>query len=207
MFPIMLGASLTFGAALLAAVLFTDGALVALRTAAQAIGWLLVLATLVGLAGLRRASPDRVGAVSVALCSGLAVLYMSYFLEWSELPRPAMRHAAAETSQRPFSQKELYPAASMTLAAVQATRPAEDRASAKTAAPRSRLKTATLPAALAAHPCSALTGVELLQCDRCADTVGFAWVACAEKVRLEFCDSEVGEERICPSPIPSSYPG
>jgi len=183
MFPIMLGASLTFGAALLAAALFTDGALVALRTAAQTIGWLLVLAALIGLAGLRRASPDRVGAVSVALCSGLAALYMSYFLEWS------------------------YPGASATLASVQVTPPAEEPVSAKTAAPRSRLKTAALPAAPTAHRCSAFTGLESLQCDRCADKVGFAWVSCVEKVRLEYCDSEAGEELTCPSPIPSSHPG
>jgi len=54
MFLILLGGSLTFGAALLATVIFTDGALVALRTAAEIIGWLLLLATVAGLVGMRR---------------------------------------------------------------------------------------------------------------------------------------------------------
>ena len=40
MFLILLGGSLTFGAALLATVIYTDGALVALRSAAEMIGWL-----------------------------------------------------------------------------------------------------------------------------------------------------------------------
>ena len=40
MFLILLGGSLTFGAALLAAVIYTEGALVALRSAAEMIGWL-----------------------------------------------------------------------------------------------------------------------------------------------------------------------
>jgi hypothetical protein len=59
MFLIILGASLTFGAGLLATVI--------------------VLATLAGLMGLRRASLGPIFAASVTLCSGLAVLYMSYF--------------------------------------------------------------------------------------------------------------------------------
>ncbi len=97
MFLILLGGSLTFGAALLATVIYTDGALVALRTAAEIIGWLLLLATVAGLVGMRRASPGPLCAASVTLCSGLAALYMSYFFEWHEVPRAPMRLAAAES--------------------------------------------------------------------------------------------------------------
>ena len=95
MFLILLGASLTFGAGLLATVIYTEGALLTLRTAAQFIGWLFVLATLAGLMGMRRASFGPICAASVTLCSGLAVLYMSYFFEWNERPSPVIRHAAA----------------------------------------------------------------------------------------------------------------
>ena len=73
MFLLFLSASLTFGAALLVTVSFTEGALLALRSAAEIIGWLFVLATVAGLAGLRHASVGRICATGVTLCSGLAV--------------------------------------------------------------------------------------------------------------------------------------
>lgn len=206
MFVIMLGAALTFGAALFAAVIFTDGALVALRTAAQVIGWLFVLATLAGVAGLRRASPGQVCAMSVALCSGLAALYMSHFLDWSELPRAAIRHTVAEAS----SPKHIDLSSSLTLASVQAPGPAERRAPMKTPAPQTPPRTAVAPVAPApvADPCAALTtGVESLQCRRCADKTGLAGVMCRETVRLEYCNSEAGNEEICPTPFPLSHPG
>jgi hypothetical protein len=76
MFLILLGASLTFGAGLLATAIYTEGALLALRT-------------------MRRASFGPICAASVTSCSGVAVLYMSYFFEWNEQPFPAIRHAAA----------------------------------------------------------------------------------------------------------------
>jgi hypothetical protein len=203
MLVIMLGASLTFGAALFAAVIFTDGALLALRTAAQVIGWLFILATLAGVAGLRRASGGQVCAMSVALCSGLAALYMSYFLEWSELPRAANRHAVSEAS----SPKHIDLGASLNLASVQVPRPAERQPPVTMPAPRTATRTAALPAAPVAHPCSALTAVESLQCRRCADRTGLAWVTCREAVRLEYCNSEAGDEEICPTPFPLSHPG
>ena len=206
MFLIILGASLTLGTALLAVVSFTEGALVASRTAAQVIGWLFVIASLVGLAGLRRASPGQICAVGVTLCSGFAVLYMSYFFEWNQVPRAAIRQAAAETPAHVF-RKGIDLDANLTLASLKLIRPAEDRMSAQAPAPRNPLRTAALPAAPSSHPCSALIGVESLQCDRCAGKAGLAWLACRETVRLEFCDSEAGDERTCPSPIPLSHPG
>jgi hypothetical protein len=55
--------------------------------------------------------------------------------------------------------------------------------------------------------CTTLSGVESLQCNRCSGKLGFARLTCQESVRLEYCESELGDERTCPSPIPQSYPG
>jgi hypothetical protein len=198
MFLIILGASLTLGTALLAVVSFTEGALVTSRTAAQVIGWLFVIAALVGLAGLRRARRGETCAVGVTLCSGLVVLYMSYFFEWNALPHAPIGHAAAEAlSAQTVAYKVIGPV----------VRPAEVQEPAKAPAPRRTLVAVALPVSPMADACSALTGVESLQCDRCSDKAAFAWMACQERVRLEYCDSEVGDERTCPSPIPSSHPG
>ena len=200
MFLIILGGSLTFGAALLATVIYTEGALVALRTAAQVIGWLLIFATLAGFVGLRRASFGRIAAATVTLCSGVAVLYMSYFFEWNELPRAAIRHAVAETfyvRPMPVAYKVIQPV----------MRPAEAAPVVKDREPRRKLVAAVRPVMLAANACSTVSGVESLQCDRCSEKLGFAWVACQESVRLEYCETELGDERTCPSPIPESHPG
>ena len=179
MFLVLVGASLTVGSALLAAVMFSDGALLAPRTAAQVIGWLFIAATLAGLAGLRRASPDRMVAVAVTLCAGIALLYLSYFSDPREIA--------------PVASVPVMPAA-----ATPSPQPAQQRAA---------LRPKTVSAAPAAKPCSGLTGLESLQCDRCSDKTAFAWMTCQERVRLEFCESEVGEERSCPSAIPAAYPG
>lgn len=200
MFLILLGGSLTFGAALLATVIYTEGALLALRTAAQVIGWLLLFATLAGFVGLRRATFGRISAATVTLCSGVAVLYMSYFFEWNELPRAAIRHAAAETFDVrpvPVAYKVIEPV----------MHPAEVPAVVKVREARRQLVAAVRPVTLAANACSTVTGVESLQCDRCSEKLGFAWVACQESVRLEYCATELGDERTCPSPIPQSPPG
>lgn len=200
MFLILLGGSLTFGAALLATVIYTEGALLALRTAAQVIGWLFLFATLAGFVGLRRASFGRISAATITLCSGVAVLYMSYFFEWNDLPRATIRHATAETLHvRPV------PVAYQVIEPVM--RPAELPAVVNVPEPRRKLAASVRPVMLAANACSAVTGVESLQCDRCSDKLGFAWVACQESVRLEYCETELGDERTCPSPIPESHPG
>ncbi len=196
MFLILLGASLTFGAGLLATAIYTEGALLALRTASEFIGWLFVLATLAGLMSMRRASFGAVFAASVTLCSGLAVLYMSYFFEWNERPSAVIGHAAAaETfSVRPvaYTYKVIEPV----------MRPTEVRE-----APRRKIVAAAQPVSLVKDACSALTGVESLQCNRCAEKLGLSWVMCQESVRLEYCASEAGDEQTCPSPIPHSHPG
>ena len=196
MFLILLGASLTFGAGLLATAIYTEGALLALRTAAEFIGWLFVLATLAGLMSMRRASFGAICAASVTLCSGLAVLYMSYFFEWNERPSPVIGHAAAAET---FS---LRPVAYTYKAIEPVMRPTEVRQT-----PRRKTAAAAQPVSLATDACSALTGVESLQCNRCSEQLGFSWVMCQERVRLEYCASEAGDERTCPSPIPQSHPG
>ena len=179
MFLVLVGASLTVGSALLAAVMFTDGVYLGPRTAAQIIGWLFIAATLAGLAGLRRASPDRMVAVAVTLCAGIALLYLTYFSD----------------------SREIAPAASVpVMPAAEAPRP-------EPAPQHAALQPKTIVAAPAADACSGLTGLESLQCDRCSDKTAFAWINCQEQVRLEFCESDVGEERSCPSPIPAAYPG
>ena len=207
MFLFLLGASLTFSAALLATVVFSDGALVALRTAAEIIGWLLLLATVVGVAGLRRANPGRMCAASVTLCSGLAVLYMSYFFEWKEPPRPETRHhfvAAESASIRPvaYTYKTIEPLARPSVFAL----PAEAEKIVKA----SKLEPVASTRAALGGPsdtCSTLTGVESLQCSRCSEERTFSWLMCQERVRLDYCNSEAGDERTCPSPIPQSHPG
>lgn len=204
MFLILLGGSLTFGAALLATVIYTEGALLALRTAAQLIGWLFLFATLAGFVGLRRASFGRLSAATVTLCSGVAVLYMSYFFEWNELPRAAIRHAVAET----FHVRAVPVAYTVIEPLVQQpVQQPEIQAAVKAPEPRRKLVAAAQPVVLAANACSAVSGVESLQCDRCSDKLGFAWMACHESVRLQYCETELGDEPTCPSPIPASYPG
>ena len=196
MFLILLGASLTFGAGLLATAIYTEGALLALRTAAEFIGWLFVLATLAGLMNLRRAKPGPICAASVTLCSGLALLYMSYFFEWNERPSVAIGHAAAAET---FS---LQPVAYTYKVIEPVMRPAGVKT-----APRRKIVAAAQPVSLVTDACSALTGVEALQCNRCAEKLGLSWVMCQESVRLEYCAGEAGDERTCPSPIPQSHPG
>jgi hypothetical protein len=203
MFLTLLGASLTFGAGLLATAIYTEGALLALRTASEFIGWLFVLATLAGLLSMRRASFGPICAASVTLCSGVAVLYMSYFFDWNERPSPIIRHAAAaETfSLQPVAYQVIEPVMRKEVRA-----PDLPQAEAKPLAPRKVVASAQ-PVSLVTDACAALTGVESLQCNRCAEKLGLSWVMCQESVRLEYCASEAGDERTCPSPIPHSHPG
>jgi len=207
MFLLFLSASLTFGAALLVTVSFTEGALLALRSAAEIIGWLFVLATVAGLAGLRHASVGRICATGVTLCSGLAVLYMSYFFEWHELQRPVVRHAVPPALLvRPvaYTYKTIEP-----IAAPSALALPEAGKTAKPSAARAKPVAVTTRVTLrgVSDGCSTLGGVESLQCNRCSEKLGFARVTCHESVRLQYCETELGDERTCPSPIPQSYPG
>jgi len=193
MFPVALGGSLVFGAGLLAAASFSEGALVASRTAAQCIGWLFVMAAVVGLTSLRYSSFGKLGAAVVAFLCGLAVLYVAYF-EWGEIPDAPIRAAAAEAL--PAREPEYK----VTLASMQIVTPEPKRQKKET---RARIA----PSQAVVDPCSAVTGVESLQCKRCAEKLGVAWVVCRESARLEYCQGREGDERACPSAIPFSPPG
>jgi len=175
MFLTALAVSLALGAGLLAAASYSEGTLIALRTAAQGIGWLLVLAAVVGLTGRRRAGFGKLGAATVAFLSGLAVLYVAYF-EWGQVPDAPIRHAAAEILP---ARELVYKAPLASIASPQA----------------------------AADPCASLTGVDSLQCRRCAEKLGVAWIVCQESARLEYCQGRQDDEATCPSAIPFSPPG
>ena len=200
MFLILLGGSLTFGAALLATVIYTDGALVALRSAAEIIGWLLLLATVTGLVGMRRASPAPLCAASVTLCSGLAALYMSYFFEWHEVPRAPIRQAAAESfyvRAVPVAYKVIEPL----------MRPAEVAevvkllsrgASLQRQYGRSSWRPMRAPRSPAWSRCSATAA---------PTSSALPWSRATRACASSIAKPELGDERTCPSPIPASYPG
>ena len=196
MFLFMLGGSLVFGASLLAAASFSEGTLVAIRTAAQIIGWLFVLATVAGAIGLRRDALGQIGAATVTLVSGLAVLYVSYF-QWEAMPPPTaeapIRYVAAEPiAVRPvaYERIDLSPK-------VIPPEPAPAR-------PTKQLLAVATPAPVVANACASLAGLESLQCNRCSERLGLAWIACQEKARLEYCEGVHVDEANCPSVIPSA---
>lgn len=83
MLAILLGSVLTLGAGLLASAALSDGALLASRTAAQLIGWALVLAPLAAARGLER-HVAQLGAAAVAVAAGTSILYVAYF-EWGHV--------------------------------------------------------------------------------------------------------------------------
>lgn len=208
MFVILLGGTLVFSTGLLAAASYSEGALVAVRTAAQVVGWLFVCAVLLAQA-LRasRASPGELGAAVVTLFSGVALLYLSYF-QWGEIPAaaPADYAAAAEPLPLPAWKSDYkfidYPGAVATLARTQLLANAPERLPA----------TKEVVAAVATPPpvqdrCSALPAVAALQCRRCADKSGLRLVVCNETARLEYCADRPSDERTCPSAIPDSPPG
>jgi len=201
MFLITLAASLALGTGLLAAASLSDGTLLACKTAAQVIGWLFILATVIGLAGLRRASFGRLGAAAVAFLSGLAVLYVAYF-QWDQaVVEPPIRYAAAETLP---AREHIYRA---TLASMQFVTPAETKDVPPQQKPKRKDPIAIAPSQAAAEPCASLTGVESMQCRRCAEKLSVAWVVCRESARLEYCQGREGDEAACPSAIPFSPPG
>src|SRR5262245_339148 len=198
MFPLMLGGSLVFGTGLLAAASYSGGTLLALKTAAQIIGWLFVLATVAGAIGLRRDAFGRLGAATVTLVSGLSVLYVSYF-QWEAPPEPVagvpIRYTPADALPvRPvaYDRIDLSPK-------VIPQEPAPARRSKQLVA-----ATAAAPAPIVASPCATLTGLESVECKRCREKSGIAWVACREKARLEYCEGAQADAAACPSAIPST---
>jgi len=186
MFLFMLGGSLVLGFSLFAAASYTEGTLIAARTAAEVIGWLLVLAALAGAVALRQPNFGKVTAAGVSLCCGLLLVYVAHF-EWSE-----MAHAAADALPL-RSELKVIEMPSPTLAAALGMKeiaPLPDKTS-----------------LVAETPLLAAVGIAPPRSkDRCADKVGLAWFFCQETVRLEYCQSKAADPA-CPSPIPAAYPG
>lgn len=202
MFLTMLGASLVVGASLLAAASFSEGALVAAKSAAQVIGWLLLLSTLISLAVLRRGHLAGIGAAAVSLAGGLGVLYFAHF-RWDEVEHRALRRTAAQPL--PFhalDYKFIAPAALVVpVSAPQPIVRLEERV------PPLEVAARAVPPPAPADACASLAGVEFLKCRRCGDTSGIARITCDESARLEYCEGRPADDALCPSPIPASYPG
>jgi hypothetical protein len=181
MFLTVLGGSLVLGAGLLAAAGYSEGTLLAAKTAALTIGWLFLLATLIGVQGVRRGRLAQIGTTAVVFYSGVAVLYLSYF-HWSEL-LPELEADMELIADEPL--------------VVSATLVSPPAAVKKPSVPRKEL----------VDPCSSLGGLEALQCKRCGERRGLSWVACQENARLEYCEGRPADEAACPTPIPAAYPG
>ena len=204
MFLTMLAGSLVVGASLFAAATFSEGALVASRTAAQVIGWLFVLATLAGAVALRRhPSLGKLTAAGVTLASGALLLYVAHF-EWSELHAGQFVHAAELKTMALERLEAPTPALAAALGMKEIVIPDMPRAE-----PVKSLLGMTAPGfpARANDSCAMLGGVESVQCSRCSQKEGLAWLVCQESARLEYCQTRIPDEATCPSPIPASYPG
>lgn len=201
MFLTVLGGSLVLGAGLLAAAGYSEGTLVAARTAALTIGWLLLFATLIGVQGVRRRRLAELGTTIMVFASGVAVLYLSYF-QWSELPEVPVRIAVAEALLEDELDLSLVVAEPLAASATFVSAPAAARSSAPRVADPPQVEGKPV-----ADPCASLGGAEALQCRRCGEKAGLAWVVCRESARLEYCEGRPVDETACPSPIPASYPG
>ena len=207
MFLTLLGGTLLLGAGLLAAANYTEGALVAARTAAQVIGWLLAGGALLG---LQRPSWQKLGAATVAFFSGAALLYVSYF-QWSEIP--AVRLPLAATVASDWATYKFTPVlATEVVGTLAKTHPPLSPAPEVDHAP---LKRITASAAVAQptvaqpvlDPCAAFGGVEALQCKRCSAASGMRGIVCRESARLEYCETAANDAVACPAAISYSPPG
>jgi hypothetical protein len=212
MFLTLLGGTLVLGASLLAAANYTEGALVAARTAAQVIGWLLAGAALLG---LQQASWQKVGAASVAFFSAAALLYVSYF-QWNEVPAVRVPLAATVASDwvtykfTPVLAAEVVGTLSKAHASASPL-PEVDYAPAKrivaSAAPVQPALAQPVLAQPVGDACAAFGGVEALQCRRCNGANGIGGIVCRESARLEYCENAANDAVACPAAISYSPPG
>jgi hypothetical protein len=198
MFLTILGGSLALGAGLLAAAGYSEGALLAARTAALTIGWLLLLATLVGVQGMRRGRLAEIGTTVVVFVSGAGVLYLSYF-QWSELPAIPVRMAVAEVLPEEEFDLNLVAAEPLAASPTFVSLPVVARIAVPPA-----VKEPPPPRKEARDPCLSLGGLESLECRRCAGERGVAWLLCRERARLEYCEGTSADEALCPSAIPAA---
>jgi hypothetical protein len=224
---LVLAAPLVMGATLLGAVSYSDGTLIAARSAAQAIGWLLVVSTLAALwlralqrhriRELRHTSFAEVTACATAFFCGVSILYVSYF-EWSEFRSAPIRTAAARAPAYSAPDykiiRGLPPLAILASAqVVSPPAPTHERSLLKGKPDRSLTRPPVRDVvAQVSHPrpqedpCSAFAGVESHQCHRCANESGLSLLVCHERARLEYCEARQGAEPSCPSAIPYSPP-
>jgi hypothetical protein len=196
MFLTLLCGTLALGAGLLAAAGYSDGAIVAARTAALTIGWLLLVATLLGMQGVRRRRPAQLGTTVVVFVSGIGVLYLSYF-HWAELPQPALRLAAGPIVHEPALETELV-TEPLVASAIFVSAPVLGRVTSAPIVKKPRIETKPI-----VDPCASLAGVEAAQCSRCLGKSGIARMMCQESARLEYCEGRPADE-VCPSPIPAA---
>ncbi|HEX7219597.1 MAG TPA: hypothetical protein VF280_10305 [Burkholderiales bacterium] len=193
MFLFMLGGSLVLGFSLFAAASYSEGTLIAARTAAEVIGWLLMLAALAGAVALRQPNIGKVTAAGVSLCCGLLLVYIAHF-QWTEVA-----HAAAAATLPLRSELKMIEAPSPALAAAMGMK---------------EIPAALPPTVAFEKPmpfekpllAAAIATIAPKPKDACRDEVGLAWFLCQERARLEYCQTRAYDET-CPSPIPASYPG
>jgi hypothetical protein len=215
MFLTLLGGSLALGAGLLAAAGYSEGTLLAARTAALTIGWLFLLATLIGVQRMRRARLAERCATTIVFLSGVGVLYLSYF-HWSELPDVSVQLAVADVLPEQEVDIQLVAPEPLATSAAFVSLPPVARVATPKPAAEPRLPSVQKPSPPKEEPapkeergnrCSSLSGVEALRCKRCGDKRGLSWVACQESARLEYCAGRHGDDAACPSAIPAAYPG
>ena len=208
MFLFALGGSLALGAGLFAVASFSEGALLAMRTVAQVIGWLFVMATLAGATALRRAHIGSITAIGVTSVSAFLLLYVSHF-DWSEIRTVRSAHAVIAHPSPAL-------AAAMGLKEIVVPALPPSRASAdagmkefvvpqrpKAEPPKPLVASSTHVAA----PVHKELSMEGMQRSRCSQKAGLARLLCLESARLEYCQSRPNDEAACPSPIPQSHPG
>jgi hypothetical protein len=166
------------GAGLLAAASLSDGTLVGPGTAARTIGWLFVVATVVGVGSLRRGDFRQLGAAALTFASALTVLYLSY-AQWGEAPSAPIRHAVAE----PLPAMPVLPVVYKVI------------------------EPEVLPVANKKIPAAVKVAAPVPAREPCSAESGLAWIVCREKARLQYCEGREGDEATCASAIPFSPPG
>lgn len=218
MFLFALGGSVVLGAGLFAVASFSEGALLAMRTVAQVIGWLFLIASLAGATVLNRAHIGSITAVGVTSVSAFLLLYVSHF-DWNEIRTVRSTYAALEARHQDLEViEDPSPALAAAMGLKEIVVPAlpPSRASAdagmkefvvpqrsKAEVPKPVVASSTHVAA----PVHKELPMEGLQRSRCSQKAGLARLLCLENARLEYCQSRPTDEAACPSPIPQSHPG
>jgi hypothetical protein len=190
-FAILLASALALGTGLLASASFTDGALLASRTAAQITGWLLLASPVLAFARLQRRFAELTAA-GIAFTTGAAILYVAYF-EWSS-ESPVPRAGPVDIAPAFAGLPAPAPVAAKAQSAdfdVHTAAAGRTASSKRVPAPSVAV---TVPASI---PAARESG--------CGAELGLRWIVCEEKARLERCAGRPGDPA-CPSAIPESQP-